>query len=89
MTLPNYEEAGFYAIAGNAVPHHARLATGDGVAEIHHLSGVEGGIGMHGAKAAGAVIHQLSDNLLRRGILEEEFQGTLCIVASFGAAIGV
>src|ERR1700722_11643985 len=86
--LPDHEEAGLHFIARDAVPHHAGLADRYGVLEIDHLSSVQRNIGVDGAESAGAVIHQLSGDLLRRRILEGELERASAGVASFGAAIG-
>jgi hypothetical protein len=56
--------------------------------EIDHLSGVQRHIGVDGAKSVGAVVHQLSSDVLRGGIVEGKLERTSAGVASFGTAIG-
>ena len=70
QALGNDQKSCFHAIIGDAIPHHARFAAGDGVLEGHHLSGVQRGVSVHGAETALAVIDQASHDLLRRRIVE-------------------
>ena len=82
------QEAGFDALVGNAVPHHAGLPGIEGMAELDHLAGVEGGIVVEGAEAVVAVVDQASADFLVRGIVEGELERSLAAVALFNAAVG-
>lgn len=86
--LLDYEEAGLHAIVGDAVPHHARLAPGNGMLESDYLTGVQRGILMHGTESAFAVIQQAANDFLRRGIVERKFERPLAAITAFGPAIG-
>ena len=86
--LLNYQEPGFDAVIGDAVPHHPGFTPGDGVLERDHLAGVERGILVYGAESALAVIQQAANDFLRRGIVKRKCEGTLAAITAFGAAIG-
>jgi len=64
------QKTGFHAVVGDAIPHHARSAAGDGVAEVHHLAGVQLPIGVDGPESAVAVVQQMAGDFPARGIVE-------------------
>ena len=86
-TLRNNEESGLYAVVGDAVPHHTGFPARDGMLERDHLTGVQRRIFVNGAKSALAVIEQAAHDLLRRGVVKRECQGSLPAVAAFGPSI--
>ena len=80
----NHEKSGFHAIIGDAVPHHSRLASSNGMLERDHLAGVQRGIRVNGAESALAVIQQAANDFLRRGIVERKLERTLAAVTALG-----
>ena len=86
--LLNYQKTSFHAIVGDAIPHHARFSSSNGMLKGNFLTGVQCGIGMDCPESALAVIQQAADDFLRRGIVERKFELALAAVTAFGPAIG-
>jgi hypothetical protein len=86
--LLNNQESALHLVIGDAIPHHTRFPSSNGMLERDHLPGVQRRILMHGAKSALAVVQQAADDFLRRGIVERKSEGTLAAITALCSAIG-
>jgi hypothetical protein len=83
----NYEKSGLHAIVRYTIPHDARFTAGNGMLEGDHLTGVQCGVSMNGAKSVFAIVHQAAHDFLWRRIIEREGERAFPLVAVLGAAI--
>jgi hypothetical protein len=86
-SLLYHQESGLNPIVGDAIPHHPGFSERQHVPEFNDLTGVERGVAVHGPKAALAMIHQSSANILTRGIVEVEMQNAFTGMTALCAAI--